>query len=108
MTASGVPWKYRYQYLSGGVNTGGGWETWNSPPGAFAAFYMKDSGANGYTPVFTYYEICQSLPAKCPQNESAGDLSNLGDVATRSSYAATCKRLMQQAHTVGKPVYARV
>jgi hypothetical protein len=26
----------RYQYLAGGVNTGGGWATWNTPPGAFA------------------------------------------------------------------------
>ncbi len=108
MTASGVPWKYRYQYLSGGVNSGGGWETWNSPPGAFAAFYMKDSGANGYLPVFTYYEICQSLPAKCPQDERAGDLGNLGNTATMSSYYANFRLLMQQVHTFGKPVVVQV
>ncbi len=27
MTSSGVPWKYRYQYLAGGVNTANPWET---------------------------------------------------------------------------------
>jgi hypothetical protein len=30
MPDSAIPWDYAYQYLSGGVNTGGGWETWNS------------------------------------------------------------------------------
>ncbi|MGD0765938.1 MAG: hypothetical protein ABR978_06490, partial [Dehalococcoidia bacterium] len=25
MTGSGIPWDYRYQYLTGGVNTGSGW-----------------------------------------------------------------------------------
>ena len=28
MTTSGIPWDYRYQYLTGGVNTGNGWTTW--------------------------------------------------------------------------------
>src|SRR5438045_4068764 len=25
-----IPYNYRYQYLSGGVNTGNGWATWNT------------------------------------------------------------------------------
>src|SRR5882724_7027979 len=60
MTSSGIPWKYRYQYLAGGVNTSGGWETWNSPTGAFATLYMDASANNGYIPVFSYYELLQS------------------------------------------------
>jgi len=63
MTSSGVPWRYRYAYLSAGVNTGKGWETWNSPPGAYAAFYMNASGTSGYVPVFSYYELLQSNPS---------------------------------------------
>ena len=43
MTSSQVPWRYRYQYLCCGVNTGSGWETWNSPTGQFAAWYMANS-----------------------------------------------------------------
>ena len=31
MTSSGVPWKYRFQYLAGGVNTSGNWLTWQDP-----------------------------------------------------------------------------
>ena len=30
MPRSGIPFDYAYQYLAGGVNTGGGWQTWNS------------------------------------------------------------------------------
>src|SRR5207302_7050289 len=31
MTASSVPWRYRFQYLAGGVNTSGNWLTWQDP-----------------------------------------------------------------------------
>src|SRR5579859_4910923 len=40
MPNSGVPWDYVYQYLAGGVNTGGGWETW-SANGQFVLNYAK-------------------------------------------------------------------
>src|SRR5439155_19586724 len=63
MTGGGVPWRYRYQYLASGVNTGTGWETWNSPTGSFATLYMNASSANGYIPVFSYYELLQSTPS---------------------------------------------
>src|SRR5690349_9702293 len=46
MTQSGSPWDMRYQYLSGGANTGNGWATWNTN-GGFAANYMADSAAHG-------------------------------------------------------------
>lgn len=45
MTSSGVPWRYRYQYLAGGVNTSNPWQNWNSPTGAFATNYMNDAPA---------------------------------------------------------------
>src|SRR5260370_30768234 len=76
MTSSGVPWRYRYCYLSGGVNTTAGWETWNSPPGQYAAYYMSDSAAHNYVPVFSYYELLQSKPS-VGNNESDRDFSNL-------------------------------
>ncbi len=76
MTSSGDPWDARYQYLSGGVNTGSGWSTWNSPAGAFALWYMQNSGAQGYVPVLTYYQMLQSAPAT-GSTEAAKDSSNL-------------------------------
>ena len=56
-----APFAFRYQYLAGGVNTGSGWATWNSN-GEFARYYIEDSVANGIVPVFSYYQMFQSLP----------------------------------------------
>src|SRR5438445_10078874 len=63
MTSSGVPWTYRYTYLSAGVNTGNGWETWNTPAGQYATYYMKASAGAADIPVVSYYELLQYKPA---------------------------------------------
>ena len=62
LIAAGVPWRYRYQYLAGGINNGGtpgdpcgannGWQTWNSPAGQFVTNYISDSTAHSMIPVF--------------------------------------------------------
>jgi hypothetical protein len=107
MTSSGVPWTYRYQYLAGGVNTGTGWETWNSPPGQFAAYYLAASTSNGYFPVFTYYELLQSTPS-IGSNESDRDFNNLNNAATMNAYYANFVLLMQQAAAYGGQVIVHV
>jgi len=110
MTSSGVPWKYRYQYLAGGVNTSNPWETWQDPalpPGQFAADYMKSSNDNGYIPVFTWYEILQSLPSTL-QNESDRDYANLNTASTMNAYFASFKRLMVKAGLFGKQVVVHI
>jgi len=107
MTSSGVPWRYRYQYLAGGVNTGSGWETWNSPAGAYATLYMNASSANSYIPVFSYYELLQSTPST-GANESDRDFSNLNNTSTMAAYYANFKLLMQLAGTYGKTVVVQV
>jgi len=104
MTASGTPWDYRYQYLTGGVNTGEGWTTWNDPPGAFVDMYLQDSGDNGYIPVLTYYQIVASAPD--PWNE---DVSlKLQNVSTMQAYYGEWKLLMQKAGAYGRPVVVHV
>jgi len=104
MTASGTPWDYRYQYLTGGVNTGEGWTTWNDPPGAFVDMYLQDSGDNGYIPVLTYYQIVASAPD--PWNE---DVSlKLQNVSTMQVYYGEWKLLMQKAGAYGRPVVVHV
>lgn len=57
---NGAAFSFRYQYLTGGVNTGKGWEQWQQPSGQFATSYMQESAQHGYMPVFVYYEICLS------------------------------------------------
>ncbi len=107
MTSSGVAWKYRYQYLSAGVNTGNGWETWNTPAGAFASYYMNASYSNGYIPVFSYYELLQSNPST-GANESDRDYNNLNNTATMNAYYANFKLLMQTAGAFGHQVVVHV
>src|SRR5438105_4070455 len=53
---AGVPFDYRYQYLSGGVNTGNGWYNWN-PNGAYVTNYIADSGSRSMRSAFIYYQI---------------------------------------------------
>ena len=79
-----APYGFRYQYLAGGVNTGGGWSTWNTN-GNFVTYYAQDSIANSITPVFTYYMIYQSAPGNT-QGEVNGVYNNMQNVSTMTSY----------------------
>ncbi len=116
MVDSGVPWRYRYQYLAGGINTGGGssdpscgadagWQTWNTPAGQFATYYMQASAAQSMIPVFTYYEIVQSYPS--PGDESA-ELTKIATVCTMQRYWADFTVLMQKAGAFGGQVVVHV
>ena len=86
-------YKFRYQYLCGGVNTGTGWSTWNSPAGKFADYYVEESVAQGITPVFIYYQLLQSNPAGGA--ESTDDLNNLKNTSTMGSYWADVRLMFQ-------------
>ncbi len=107
LNGSGAKWDARYQYLAGGVNTGSGWSTWNSPAGMFASYYMDDSAANGYLPVLTYYMLLQSSPAS-GANEADKDFNNLNNPSTMNAYYSDFKLLMDRAKVFGKPVIVQV
>ncbi len=110
MRASGVPWKYRYLYLAGGVNTSSSWVHWQdaaAPPGQFAADYMSASGAAGYLPFLVCYLLLQSSPAS-GADEAAKDLGNLDNATTMNAYFGSFKLLMQRAGAYGKPVVVLV
>src|SRR5664280_2412347 len=85
-------YKFRYQYLSGGVNTGHGWATWNANA-KYADYYVDESVAAGITPVFIYYQLLQSSPAG--GNEKTADLNNLKNASTMLSYWADVRLLFQ-------------
>jgi hypothetical protein len=104
--ASGM--RMRYQYLAGGVNTGGGWATWNTN-GAFVTYYVQESVAAGALPVFPYYMLLQSNPST-GSDEAARDLSNLRNVSTMTSYWADVKLFFQRAAGAasGHPVVLHV
>jgi hypothetical protein len=103
-SANGTAWDFRYQYLSGGVNTGRGWETWNAPPGTFATSYMRESGRDGYIPVFVYYDLLQSIGSCKTCAEPRRDLSNLDNPTVMSAYYGNWKLLMRKLGAYGRPV----
>jgi hypothetical protein len=74
----------RYQYFSGGVNTGQGWATWNRN-GTFASMYVRESIRAHMIPVLTYYQLLQSTPAT-GAGELQKDVSNLRDPVTMRAY----------------------
>ena len=96
MPQSGIAWDYRFQYLVGGVNTKQGWETWNTPTGAFATNYAREGGARGYIPMFPYYELLQSNGSCNSCNENQRDVTNLNDASIMGSYYANFALLMQR------------
>jgi len=90
-----APFRFRYQYLAGGVNTGSGWATWNSN-GDFVRFYIEDSVANGIIPVFTYYMMLQSAPGG-GSGEAGPVFNNLNNTATMTAYFNDLKLFFQKA-----------
>jgi hypothetical protein len=101
--AAAAPFGLRYQYLAGGVNTGKGWETWN-PNGSFVSLYDTESEAHHLVPVFSYYQIRQSLPGAGVADELTADLGNLDDAATMKAYFLDLKTLFQRAARAHGPV----
>jgi hypothetical protein len=95
MPNSNIPWDYAYQYLSGGVNTGHGWDTWNSA-GQFPLYYAQGASAHHYIPVFSYYELLQSNGSCGSCGEAQKDLSNLNNAATMASYFQNFALLMKR------------
>jgi hypothetical protein len=88
-----APFDVRYQYLAGGVNTGGGWATWN-PGASFASRYVNESLAARMIPVLTYYQLLQSQPST-GADELHRDLSNLRNPATMAAYWADWSLLLR-------------
>ncbi|HEX6713647.1 MAG TPA: hypothetical protein VF066_09680 [Thermoleophilaceae bacterium] len=91
-----APFKYRYQYLAGGVNTGNGWSTWNEN-GTFVTRYVAESAKAHVTPVFTYYMIRQSLPGRDDGDEPKAVLGNLRNASTMKAYWADLMLFFKRA-----------
>ncbi|HET9233128.1 MAG TPA: hypothetical protein VFP10_03215, partial [Candidatus Eisenbacteria bacterium] len=73
---SGSCWDMHYQYMTGGVNTGQGWETWNEPRGQFATEWMNRATSHALIPVMTYYEIVPSTPNAYDESKTLAKLQN--------------------------------
>jgi len=92
---STAPFAFRYQYLSGGANTGAGWATWD-PDGGYVTAYVDESIRHSTIPVFSYYMLLQSSPAS-GAGEGAKVHSNLQNAATMASYYADLRLFFRRA-----------
>jgi hypothetical protein len=89
--------RWRYQYLTGGVNTGHGWATWNDD-GTYVSNYVRESRRAGVTPVLTYYQMLQSNGAGDGKGETQKDLANLADPKMMRSYFDDVALALRRAH----------
>src|SRR5438876_5573627 len=95
MPQTGIPWDYRMQYLAGGVNTGSGWETWNTN-GTFALNYANEAAQHGYIPMFPYYVLLQSSGSCGSCSENQKDITNLNTPSLMQAYYANFALLMKR------------
>jgi hypothetical protein len=102
VASTGVPFDYAYQYLAGGVNTGGGWQTWNANA-QFPLLYAQAAKARGAIPVLTYYMLLQSTGPCGSCGEARQDLTNLNTTALMAAYYQDFTTLLQRlgSTTVG-------
>ena len=96
--ASGPRVRLRYQYLAGGVNTPNPWTTWGDH---FVEDYVRETAAAGLIPVFTFYEIRQSLPGGDMGDEVAAVLGNLRSRSTMRAYFENLRELFRRITDAG-------
>jgi len=101
-----APFGFRYQYLTGGANTGRGWTSW-AADAQFPRDYIRESATSGITPVFSYYMIRGSTPGNS-LGESDGDITNLANVTTMTAYYADLKLFFQRAGSTGTTTIAHI
>jgi ferric-dicitrate binding protein FerR (iron transport regulator) len=100
--AQGCRWDLRYQHL------GGNWTQWNAN-GEFVTMYLEESAKLGVVPVFTYYGMLKSSPAKLEPGAVAAEIQkNCRDSKTMRRYFEDLRLLMQKAGAHKKPVILHV
>jgi len=100
--AQGCRWDLRYQHL------GSNWTQWNAN-GAFVTMYLQESQNLGVLPVFTYYGMLKSSPAKLEPGAVAAEIQkNCRDAKTMRRYFENLLLLMQLAGAHKKPVILHV
>jgi len=100
--AQGCRWDLRYQHLTAN------WTQWNAN-GAFASMYLQESEKLGIVPVFTYYGLIRSSPAKVDPSDLAAELAKTcRDAGIMKKYFNDVKLLFQKVGATSKPVIVHV
>lgn len=103
-----APFGLRYHYLAGGVNNGVTWQDWATGGGSFVPAFIVDSVAHGMLPVFSYYQLRQSLPGAFQADEQAAVVGNLADRDTMRAWFADLRAAFQRAGETGQPVVLQI
>jgi hypothetical protein len=96
-----APIGMRYHYLSGGVNTGAGWQSFAGGDGAFVGNYVADSQASGFMSWFSYYMLQQSAPGNTQPDERLKVTVNLGSLPTMTAFYEDLKVFFERAAATG-------
>jgi hypothetical protein len=88
-----------YERYLVGVDTGGGWTTWNSPSGAYATYVMSQADSVGAMPMFTIFQFSADSPS---------DLTSLNTSAYMQAYWSDVITLFNVISQYGKPVLVSV
>ncbi len=96
--AQGLKPDFYERYLVG-IDTQGGWTTWNSPSGAYASYVMADADSVGAVPMFTLFQFSA---------DNTSDLTSLASTAYMQPYWTDLVTLFKQMNQFGKPVLLNV
>jgi hypothetical protein len=100
IAAQGITPDIFERYLVGaGQNLESGWQTWNSPEGAFVNVIASAADAVGAVPMYTLYMSTA---------RGEGNLAYLGDPAFMTQYWHLAKLLFQRLAIYGKPALVSV
>ncbi len=100
IAAQGITPDIFERYLVGsGQNLESGWQTWNSPEGAYVNLIANAADAVGAVPMFTFYMSTA---------RGEGNLAYLGDSTYMAEYWRLTKLLFQRIAIFGKPALVSV
>ena len=111
-SAAAAPYDLRYLYLAGGISPGaapcascgggacaswwGCWQDTSRPPGQYVSGFVSRAAADAQIPMFTYYELLQSMPSP---SEGDAEVQVIADRAFMARYLADYRFLLQQLGT---------
>lgn len=98
----------RYHYLSGGANTGKGWQSWARGEGSFVPGYIQDSHDHGLLPLLSVYQLRESLPGRDDADEPSAFRRNLASTGTMKAWFADLKVALQRAGSSGRAAILHV
>ena len=99
--------RFRYDVLSGGVNTGRGWKNY-SPGGSFVPAYVQESARYRMYPVFTYYMLRQSRPGAGTADEPTAVMENLQSRKTMKAYFKDLRLFFKRARATRRRMVLHV